>query len=576
LAVLVALFVAGCGGSGGGSPAAPVPPAPPPPPAPGPGLVTISGTVTYDFVPLAPIGGLNYLGTDSNRPARLATVQFVDGSNNVLAATRTDQNGDYSFDVDANQAGMVRVRAESIEANTPSWFFRVVDNTNSDAIYTLDGAVLSSGSANSQRNLHAASGWTGAGYGNPRAAAPFAILDTILVGKDLALSGDSAIDFPPMDIHWSENNVTTVGADGSTDLATGEIGSSRFIFGEGMVLLGAEDSDTEEYDRHVILHEFGHYLELHLGRSDSIGGPHALGDRLDLRVAYSEGLATALAALALDDSLYRDTLGNQQAGAFTFSVENYGGATRGWFSEVSVQELIYDLVDTANSAGDRNDAFSYPFSTVWAAMTGAVAASTAVTSIFPFLNAIKSANPADQLALDVFADGQNISTVLTDFGDSETNDAGNNTDVLPIYTDLQVNDFSPVNVCSIDAFTSGASGSSNKLSSRRFIRFTPPLAGNVTITAIATTIPAGQYADPDFWIHRRGPIGFSRGPPSDACQNVGDPGWVESNCGEVESILLSSQEYVLELYEWTNTNDSDDPDFPPIGRTCFDVTVTQP
>jgi len=35
--------------------------------------------------------------------------------------------------------------------------------------------------------------------------------------------------------------------------------------------------------------------------------------------------------------------------------------------------------------------------------------------------------------------------------------------------------------------------------------------------------------------------------------------------------------YVLEVYEWTNTNEVDDPvpEYRPIGRTCFDVTVTQ-
>jgi hypothetical protein len=44
----------------------------------------------------------------------------------------------------------------------------------------------------------------------------------------------------------------------------------------------------------------------------------------------------------------------------------------------------------------------------------------------------------------------------------------------------------------------------------------------------------------------------------------------------VETISLPSVEHVLEIEEWTNTNDSDDPDYPPIGRTCFDVTVTQP
>lgn len=574
LLVLAALVAAGCGGSGGSS-AAPAPPGPPPPP---PASVTISGKVTYDDVPFAPAGGLNYFATNSNRPVRRATVQFIDGGDNVIASTRTDLNGDYSLVVDPNQSGFIRVRAESIEPNTPSWFFRVVDNTASDAIYSLDGATQSSGTADSQRNLHAPSGWTGSGYGDPRAAAPFAILDSILIGKDLALSADPAIDFPALDIHWSENNVPLYDADGDFDGDTGEIGTSQFRLSQGMFLLGAENLDTEEYDRHVILHEFGHYLEFRMARSDSIGGPHQLGDQVDMRVAYSEGLATALAAIALDDPIYKDSSGNRQASAFAFSVENaFSGFTRGWYSELSIHELIYDLVDTANGIGDRNDAFSYPFSTVWDAMTGPVVTSTAVTSIFPFINAVKLAHPGDGPQLDLFAGSQAIGPISTDFGDNETNDAGNNDDVLPIYTLLAVNAPDPVNLCSTDEFSSGASGSGsvNKLSSRRFVRFTPPAAGDVTIAVIATTIPDNAFADPDFYVHRQGVIGASIGPPSTACEEFGAPGWVESHCEEVGVISLPSEEHVLEIEEWSNTNASDDPDYPPIGRTCFDVTVTQ-
>jgi hypothetical protein len=93
---------------------------------------------------------------------------------------------------------------------------------------------------------------------------------------------------------------------------------------------------------------------------------------------------------------------------------------------------------------------------------------------------------------------------------------------------------------------------------------------------IATTIPADAFADPDFYVHRRGVIGAGTGPPSAACEDFQAPGWVESNCGEVETLSLPNVEHVLEVEEWTNTNDSDDPDYPPIGRTCFDVTITQP
>jgi hypothetical protein len=47
-----------------------------------------------------------------------------------------------------------------------------------------------------------------------------------------------------------------------------------------------------------------------------------------------------------------------------------------------------------------------------------------------------------------------------------------------------------------------------------------------------------------------------------------------SACVEEFSPTLSVGEHVLEVFEWTNTNALDDSD-PPIGRTCFDVTVTR-
>ena len=59
-------------------------------------------------------------------------------------------------------------------------------------------------------------------------------------------------------------------------------------------------------------------------------------------------------------------------------------------------------------------------------------------------------------------------------------------------------------------------------------------------------------------------------------ETPGAPGWVESNCVESATMPLQAQEHVLEIEEWTNTNDSNDPDYPPIGRTCFNVTVMQP
>ena len=55
-----------------------------------------------------------------------------------------------------------------------------------------------------------------------------------------------------------------------------------------------------------------------------------------------------------------------------------------------------------------------------------------------------------------------------------------------------------VNLCSTNQFGTGPSGAINKLGSRRFLRFSSTIAGTVTITQTATSIPAGEFADPDF------------------------------------------------------------------------------
>ena len=49
-------------------------------------------------------------------------------------------------------------------------------------------------------------------------------------------------------------------------------------------------------DASVLSHEWLHYFEHKIGRSDSIGGSHAFGEKMDMRVAWSEGMASGLSA----------------------------------------------------------------------------------------------------------------------------------------------------------------------------------------------------------------------------------------------------------------------------------------
>jgi hypothetical protein len=547
-------------------------------------IITVSGTVTFDRVPVGGRSGpfssgamLDYPATFA-APARGVTVQLIDAvdGSTVLASGRSDAAGDFSLSAPNLADAFVRVRAELLQGGIPGWNFRVTDNTAGDALYVVDGAEFSTGSTDLIRDLHAASGWNGVGYAAPRAAAPLAILDTIRDGIDLVLSADPVAVFDPMTVHWSPDNRPVYSASGSPDPTTGEIGTSFYQGGAGggIFLLGAENDDTEEYDQHVIAHEWGHYLEDTFSRSDSVGGPHTRGDQLDMRVAFGEGWGNALSAMVTGDSVYRDTLGPGQQSGFDIDMEQESRLRPGWYSEQSIQEILYDLFDDnpdVQSGTGVADLVNLGFGPIFEVFTGAQRTVTALTSVFPFMNAIKAANPASAAAIDQLLGVQQIAVIGDNYGSTETN-AGTpaSADVLPIYASITVNG-GAVNVCSTDEFSGSLTGSVNKLGSRRFLRFQAGVTGSHTIRATTTAAPAGASTDPDMLLHRVGAIAFSNGSPADTCA----PDALDQCVERFSRTLQAGTEYIIEVYEWTNTNDSDDA-FPPIGRACFDVEVTQP
>jgi hypothetical protein len=528
--------------------------------------------VTFDLVPAVAGRGLDYAAT-RERPARGVTVEVVRGGA-VLASTATDAAGHYALTVGANADVLLRVRAEMVHSGSPSWDFRVLDNVNANALYTLAGAAFNTGTAEVTRDLHAASGWTGSAYTAARSAAPFAILDVVYDATQAVLGVAPATAFPPLQMFWSPSNVPVTGT------APGEIGSSRFVTGLGIQLLGAVDQDTDEYDRHVISHEWGHYLEHSFSRSDSIGGAHSLGDQLDMRVAFSEGWANAFSAVATGAPVYVDTLGAGQARTFSFDLEqspNRRNPNPGWFNEEAVQSLLYDLYDNGRDVPPGSttlDDLALGFGPLFDAMTGEQRQTLALTSIFPVIDALKRARPADVPLIDQLTATQGMRPVTDEYGAAQTNFGVSAkrtpqevaADFHSVYDTLTVNG-AAVNVCSLDDYTSASTGATNKLASRRFVRFTVDTPGVHVITARAVA-PLPAPADPDLELHTpAGAVLSSTGPPQ--C-TVGTP----QDCVETFSPRLAAGEHVLEVYEWTNTNDVND-QYPPIGRTCFAVTVTR-
>jgi len=542
--------------------------------------VTVSGSVTFDLVPTANIGGvwqLDYANTQS-APARAVTVEVVNGSN-VVATTSTDDTGAFSVSVASNQNVFVRATAEMNRVGAPGWNVVVVDNTRGDGLYVLDSDTFLLGDGGATRDLHAASGWGGSSYTSSRSAAPFAILDAVYAALQFVIASEPGLAFPSLRIHWSANNVPTVSATGP-DASTGQIGSSVYVSGSGIYLLGAQDQDTDEYDRSVISQLWGQYLVDSFGRDDSVPGPHAPGDQLDLRVAFREGFATAFAAMATGDPIYRDTQGPRQSLGFSFNVEGELAADPnpypGWFSERSIQELVYNLYDAnTNFVPDETSAtrdnVTLGFGPIFAALNGPLRNTLAQTSIFPFINGLQQAQPQNvALDIDALVRAEGIDSIGDDYGSTQTRFGTPSTARLTsVYDSLIVNGGAS-NVCSLNDFRSAATGSIDKLGSRRYVRFSAPTSGTYTFRATAVTPPS--MADPDLVLHQGGEIARSEGPPSSQCSQS----WQTSPgvCTESFSAPLSAGDYTLEVYEWTNI--TDDPRYPPIGDTCFDVTVTRP
>jgi len=380
----------------------------------------VSGVVTYDRVPHI-VTGLDYNNIIA-LPVQEAVVSVICNGQEYSTGV-TDQSGAYNLIFPANQESFVRVRAQLKKTGTPAWDFSVVSNTVAGKpTYVMQSSAIT-GSVNITEDLHAESGWNGVSYiAEKRVAAPFAILDSVRKAKNKVLFESPNAQFPQLNINWSELNTTTSGS-----VLLGQIGTS-FFDGSEIFLLGMQDNDTDEYDEHVIIHEWGHYFEANFSRSDSIGGAHTSGDILDVRVAFGEGFGNAFSAMVLDDAMYIDVTGLSQSEGFFIDVENNNCINPGWYSECSVHSILYDLYDTND---DGTDTLALGFSPIYAVLTTNQKVTPAFTSIFSFIQSLKTIYLPS--GIDQITGAQNIDPVLDMYGDSQLTNNPGDTNKLPLY-----------------------------------------------------------------------------------------------------------------------------------------------
>jgi hypothetical protein len=568
---LCGLLLAGCGGGGGGhadgdsdddNPSQATCTTPPA----ANGSVTISGTVTYDRVPAVSSSGgveLNYDETAS-LPARGMVVEALACNLSIISSTVTSATGQYSLQVGGEVPVRIRVKAQLLSSSGATWNVNVVNNTANDAQYVLDGAMVTTTTANEVRNLHAASGWGGTRYSSTRAAAPFAILDSIYGGMQKIAAVDAAVGFPQLTVHWSADNQQS---DTESDVDEGLLPASYFDFRDGDIyLLGKENQDTDEYDDHVILHEWGHYIEFNFGRSDNLGGAHSDASHVDARVAQSEGFGNAWSAIMTDSAIYVDTDGSRQSNGFDFNIEgdNIVGFP-GWFKEFSVQEIIYDLYDTND---DGSDQLALGLGPIWQTLVTALPNTPAFVTVFAFIDGLKAISPASVAEIDAITTAHNIQPINDAYGSTEDNWGGLDTlnniwsagtgfpgveGTANVYETLVLN--AAQTVC-----TTGFWGAYNGLAVTRYFTFNVATSRNYRFSVSANFNSSG--ATPAIAIWKNGTL------------------IVEDHAINPVTQSLATGDYVVEVFDERNIDGEPlDGNGNPVDTgidVCFAVTVTAP
>ncbi len=545
-----AFALVACGGGGGSSSTPVATPPPTPPPTGGGGTqtpvsVTLSGMLTFDSVPFgATQTGLNFNAT-TQRPIRFAPVELLSGTT-VLDSTVSDENGNYSFTVDSGQSVSVRVRSEIQRTADNAIDLQILDNTSGFALYALQGSASDVPRTDQTRDLNAASGWGGTSYTSTRAAGPFAIMDSIYTSMEDFIAVDSNVNFPALDVYWSVNNRPESG-----DIEQGQVTTSFFtVFDQGptLVILGAENVDTDEYDSHVVIHEFGHYFEEAISRSDSIGGPHTDDDLLDSRVAFGEGWGNALSGIIMEDPIYRDSFNSRQSVDFQIDVEANSQGVQGYYSESSVQSILYDIFD---SVDDGPDSVSLGLAPIYNTLVSDNYRNTpGFTNIFSFIAEFDNqpgVTPSDISPLLAF---QNINS-RDAFGVGETNDGGI-PEQLPVYLTVAT-DGTPTNFCSVESALTNRTGSvQNKHGNIRFLRFDVATSGTFRFSMENTSSTGAGSIRPQF-------IVFDRGDFITGFNNTGNLA--------AGNINLDPGSYVIEALDLRNGIDGTG------ASACYDFTI---
>ncbi len=285
----------------------------------------VAGTVQFEKItnrnPWTGVAGLQ-VQRPILQPVAGAKIELIDQDKNVLASAVTGPDGRYLLKWFAAEAPTAHVRVYAVADNVT-----VVDIYDPSKIYSVSSENWQLPEGDAAKDIVATD--------KTRQSGPFNILAVVQLGNRFVRSAEPDVKFPPIRMRWS-----TRLRDGTTYFTRGTRGE---IF-----VLGHRPVDSDEFDDFIILHEYGHYLAHNFSRDDSPGGDHSGTQRLDPRLAFSEGWASYFACAALDDPRYMDTghdvpNSNGVRVSYDVSKPRKNGDRPGPWSEFTVSSTLWSI-----------------------------------------------------------------------------------------------------------------------------------------------------------------------------------------------------------------------------------------
>jgi len=243
-------------------------------------VIQITGKLEYQDRVYDSNGFIN--GNMPYKPIRDTLVDLIDDRNVIIATTKTNQVGLFSFN----------------DIPIGSYTLQIVARSNlaggqTVSVYNNFGALYAMTKAFEFTQLETVANWRINVADN--VAGIFNILDVMNSAFEYVdVISQNTILLDDLSVFWQVNNNK-----GSYTCFMATSGSCDQ--GPGIYVLSSLSSDTDEFDDDVLLHEFAHWMEKSTDMLDSPGGPHSAYDTgLDLRLSWSEGHSSYFQAAVKD------------------------------------------------------------------------------------------------------------------------------------------------------------------------------------------------------------------------------------------------------------------------------------